>query len=540
MDRPFPISFVKAATDYLVKWQAIIALQLKKVIEKTVAFLKFLAAKLKLISIAATLFVKAKAGNFKTSATSSLQLVTPVAKKPVVLSRWLLTSYWFYVSVVLTVILMNTAVSIAIDRSLANIYPPIKNEKLFGLIVEKHEDPRVASQRKMLMGAFWATTCGWNAFVLLACLPGAVRKAQRKARKKEAMADELASVKPSESVILYNKALKLAVDASQESILKDKIDALDNSIKSGNYGQPQSTLPLTASSGGTGTLVLSGNERVNPSEDGNGVGVDGRYQIQTKLGNGAMGVVFLAKDQLLLRDVALKKLTADFNQTTDVVTRFQQEARALARLSHPNIVQIYDFVEEGEQYWIAMEFVAGQDLESRIGQAGKLSLDESLRIGTLVAEAMDYAHNRGVVHRDFKPSNVLITTDGIPKVMDFGLAKLTQSSVATMEGSLLGSPAFMSPEQAKGQTVDERSDIYALGVSLYQMLTGQLPFEGDLKSVLTQKITDCDPSMTPLKTVGHPDLENLVVQMMASEPGERPATMNAVNQALGNISCINN
>ncbi|MBC2742305.1 MAG: serine/threonine protein kinase [Desulfosarcina sp.] len=218
------------------------------------------------------------------------------------------------------------------------------------------------------------------------------------------------------------------------------------------------------------------------------------------------------------------------------VIELKEEARALARLSHPNIVQIYDFVQEENQYWIAMEYVEGKDLDSHINENGKYVIAESLRMCILIAEAMDYAHNRGVVHRDFKPSNVLVTNAGDVKVMDFGLAKLTHSSIATMEGSLIGSPAFMSPEQAMGKAVDERSDIYALGVTLYQLLTGKLPFKGDLKSVITQKIAGHQPSLKLLENQMPADLIRIVSNMMANNPDERPVTMNDVGQTLRKIS----
>lgn len=476
----------------------------------------------------------------KTSLTaktaSASQLIPAVARKPSVIRRWLLGSYWFYLSVIIVLILMKTAVPSGVDTALAKIYPKIETKRVFGLIVQKKDDPRIVWQRKIILGLFWAGAVGLNGYVLLLCLPGTVRKAGFKARQKEAMADKMVTLKPSESILLYNKALKLAVDQAHESVLVSKIDTLDNVMKTGHTELGPSTPATSRKSQGTGTVVLPRQDRSGPSDKEGAIGPDGRYRIERKLGQGAMGVVHLAKDQLLFRNVALKKLTHGLNQDQHVVNRFQQEARALAQLSHPNIVQIYDFVQEENQYWIAMEYVEGKDLAGLIEESGKYPLNDSLRICILVAEAMDYAHHRGVVHRDFKPSNVLITTGGEPKVMDFGLAKLSQSSMATVEGSLLGSPAFMSPEQARGETADTRSDIYALGVTLYQLVTGRLPFEGEMKSVLTQKIAGHQPCLELLENQLPADLAQIIKKMMAADPDNRPATMKAVAQALQSIS----
>lgn len=480
-------------------------------------------------------FLKLKRDNLKASTASASHLIPAVVRKPAVIFRWIFTSAWFYISVTIATVLMTTAVPSAVDTTLAKMYPQIETKKLFGLIVKKSDDPRIIRQRQIILGIFWAAACGLNAYVLLLCLPGAVRKAGIKARQNEAKADKMVKVKPSESILLYDKALKLTVDLDHESLLTSKIDTLDNVMKTGHMEPASPPPPTKPASKGTGTIVLPKENLSDDSKQGGTIGPDGRYRIEIELGHGAMGTVFLARDQLLFRDVALKKLTSGLNQNQNVVTRFQQEARALAQLSHPNIVQIYDFVQEQDQYWIAMEYVEGKDLSSLIEGGGTYPVNDSLRICILVAEAMDYAHHRGVVHRDFKPSNVLITNDGEPKVMDFGLAKLSLSSIATVEGSLLGSPAFMSPEQARGETADARSDIYAMGVTLYQLFTGRLPFEGDLKSIVTQKITGRQPSMELLANQVPADLVHIIKKMMAADPDDRPATMKTVGQALKRI-----
>ena len=507
--------------------------------ERFNSYISYSALNVKKTVRSAILFFDNKKSRLKSTTSLSIELVPSVIRKPSVLWRWLFTSYRFYFSVIILVILMNTVVASAIDKTLSEIYPPIRTEKLFGLMVQEQNDPRIEWQRKLITGVSWTAIFGFNAYVLLLCLPKIVRKATCKAKEKEDKADRLITDKPSESILLYNKALKLAVDQSHESILKSKIDTLDNGFKSGKIGGSSSILPSTTSeNNGTGTLVLSKSQLCNNPEQTKVVGPDGRYRIERKLGQGAMGTVFLGKDQLLFRDVALKKLSADGNSDQNLVTRFQQEARALARLSHPNIVQIYDFVREEDRYWIAMEYVEGKDLDTLISQNGKYEEAEAIGLCINIAEAMDYAHNRGVVHRDFKPSNVIVNLSGEPKVMDFGLAKLTQSNTATMEGSLIGSPAFMSPEQAMGKPADERSDIYALGVTLYQLLTGKLPFEGDLKSILTQKIAGHKPQLKLLEGQVQTGLAITLNNMLDVDPDKRPATMNDVNKAIKKIHTV--
>lgn len=508
---------------------------MKKYTDKLIGSLTPLTTRLRKYRISAYLLLKDKTGDIRSSTTSSVELVPLVLRKPSVLWRWLFLSYRFYLILIVTFILMNTVVDAAIDKGLTTLYPPVKTKKLFGLMVEEKNDPRIAWQRKFIRGVLWTGGCGLSVYVLLLSLPGIVRKTTRKAGDDEAMADSIITEKPSESILLYNKALKLVVDQSQESILKSKIDSMDNALRSVNIEGTSSISPTGSASNAGGTMVLAKDDLPDDLKSEDIIGADGRYRIEKKIGQGAMGVVFLGKDQLLFRDVALKKLGACQSQNDHLVTRLQQEARALARLSHPNIVQIYDFIQEKGQYWIAMEYVEGRDLECLVDENGKYPVHEAVQICRQIAEAMGYAHNRGVVHRDFKPSNVLMTSEGDPKVMDFGLAKLTHSSVATMAGSLIGSPAFMSPEQAMGEEADKRSDIYSLGVTLYQLVIGDLPFTGDLKSVITQKISGQRP---PLEALGErlpPDLVKVVGKMMANDPDERPATMDEVCLALKDI-----
>jgi Tol biopolymer transport system component len=216
----------------------------------------------------------------------------------------------------------------------------------------------------------------------------------------------------------------------------------------------------------------------------------GAYEVRSTLGEGAMGQVFLAHDTRLQRDVALKVLPEHFAADPDRLARFQREAQLLASLNHPNIAHIYGLEQTGESVCIVMELIAGETLGERI-QRGPVPLDESIEIGKQIAEALEAAHERGVVHRDLKPANIKVTPEGKVKVLDFGLAKAlagenntvdvsnAPTMLGSMAGAIIGTPGYMAPEQARGRQVDKRADIWAFGCVLYEMLTGVRAFDGE-------------------------------------------------------------
>jgi len=227
----------------------------------------------------------------------------------------------------------------------------------------------------------------------------------------------------------------------------------------------------------------------------------GPYEIRFALGAGGMGEVYCARDTTLNRDVAIKVLLPLVASDPDRLARLGREAQILAALNHPNIAAIYG-LEEGEgARALVMELVEGPTLAERIA-TGAIPIDEALLIAQQIAEALDAAHERGIIHRDLKPANIKITPDGVVKVLDFGLAKaggidspgsdLTQSPTLTVahtrEGLLLGTPAYMSPEQTRGKTVDKRTDIWAFGCVLYEMLTARRPFTGEMPSDMVAAI----------------------------------------------------
>ncbi|MGD8477052.1 MAG: serine/threonine-protein kinase, partial [Burkholderiales bacterium] len=209
----------------------------------------------------------------------------------------------------------------------------------------------------------------------------------------------------------------------------------------------------------------------------------GRYRILDELGRGAMGIVYKAEDPVLDRPLAVKTIfiPVDEEDRKEYEARFNQEARAAGRLSHPGIVTIYDVGREGEMVYMAMEMLEGVDLGTRAGEQ-RFSVPETLDIAAQVADALAFAHDRGVVHRDIKPPNIMIIDKDRVKLMDFGIARVRQSELKTQTGVMLGTPRYMSPEQVSGRPTDHRSDIFSLGTVLYEMLTGSKLYAG------------CDPS----------------------------------------------
>src|SRR5919202_2971269 len=208
--------------------------------------------------------------------------------------------------------------------------------------------------------------------------------------------------------------------------------------------------------------------------------IDGRYVLAESLGSGGMAEVYLAHDEVLDRDVALKVLRSQYVSDEEFAERFRREARSAASLSHPNIVQVYDRgeTEDGTCY-IAMEYVPGGTLKKRIEEKGPFDPRKAAAVAAQIADALGAAHERGVIHRDIKPQNVLVSASGDLKVTDFGIARAASAVTSSASGAIFGTAGYISPEQALGEPVGPRSDLYSLGVILYEMLTGELPFTAD-------------------------------------------------------------
>jgi len=251
----------------------------------------------------------------------------------------------------------------------------------------------------------------------------------------------------------------------------------------------------------------------------------GRYEIIDTLGKGAMGVVYLARDPIIDRQLAVKTLRVDLDTelADEFRERFLREARAAGRLNHPGIVTIHDVGEDARTgvVYIAMEYIKGTDLKRLLASGHRFRPSEAARIVAAVADGLDYAHATGVVHRDIKPANIILTADGTPKIMDFGVARL-ESSNLTVEGQFIGTPNYMSPEQVTGRMVDRRSDIFSLGVVLFELLTGQRPFSGETMHEVTLRIVQ-DPAPIPSSVNAElpPTFNPIVLKCLEKNPESR-------------------
>src|SRR4051812_49136798 len=252
-----------------------------------------------------------------------------------------------------------------------------------------------------------------------------------------------------------------------------------------------------------------------------------RYELEELVGTGGMSSVFRAHDRLLDRKVALKILHEQYTADEDYVERFRREARSVAALSHPNIVTVIDRGEHEERQFIVFEYVDGENLKRLIQRRGPAPVSTALELAMQIARGLSFAHQQGLVHRDVKPQNILLNGDGQAKVTDFGIARsLDVQHGMTQTGTVLGTSDYIAPEQAQGQRVDEHSDVYSLGVVLYEMLTTEVPFPGEnFVAVAMRHINEEPPSIRDKRPDVSPRLEAAVQRAMAKRPADRFQTM---------------
>jgi serine/threonine-protein kinase len=248
----------------------------------------------------------------------------------------------------------------------------------------------------------------------------------------------------------------------------------------------------------------------------------GRYRLLELLGQGGMATIYRARDAQLERDVAVKVLRPEYGRDPDFFARFRQEAQSAASLNHPGVVAVYDYGTDAVGPFIVMELVDGEDLASILRRSGALPSRQAARLSAQAARAIAAAHERGFVHRDIKPGNILVTREGQVKVADFGIARALAEAALTLPGTTLGSVHYFSPEQARGETTTPASDIYSLGIVLYELLTGRRPWEGDSAAVVaTARLTGPVPSPSTVRAGVPPVLETITRKAMATDPAER-------------------
>src|SRR3954451_1867070 len=259
-----------------------------------------------------------------------------------------------------------------------------------------------------------------------------------------------------------------------------------------------------------------------PSSSMIGTVLSGRYRLEAKLGSGGMSTVYLAKDDTLDRPVAVKVMHREMSEQPDQIERFRQEARAVAKISHPNVVSVIDAGEDHGYPYIVFEYVEGETLKQRINRIGALDAQEALAYAIEVARGLTVAHARHMVHRDIKPQNVLIDAEGRAKLTDFGISRQLEQDGMTATGRVLGTTDYVAPEQAMGRAVDPRSDIYSLGVVLYEMLVGQVPFHADSQVGVAMKHVNEDlPDVQRRRPEVSAAVALVVERAAAKDPAER-------------------
>jgi hypothetical protein len=391
------------------------------------------------------------------------------------------------------------------------VLPQHAAPSLFGLRLGAPRDP-YQDVRPWLEPLLWTAGVGLIGVRARRRLRPALARADAESERLAAEAERAASSgEVVRSAILLQQAVDLAVDPQRRQTLESEL----LTRRSGGAAAPASTRPLPADG-----RVIDG----------------GRIRLVRRLGEGSMGVVYLGDDTLLGRKLAVKALSTA--ATTDPAgrDRFLREAQALAQLSSPHVVQVYDLVEDGGRTYLCMELCEGEDLAATLRRRRRLEPREVARLGAQIAAALQAAHQKGIVHRDLKPANVLWADGETLKVADFGLAKLRDSSL-TREGTVMGTPYYMAPEQVLGRVVDERADLYALGCVLFELATGRPPYLGGFAEVIAQHTAPGEPPDPRAHAPSlSPALATLITRLLAKDAAARPASAREVGTSLAELA----
>lgn len=425
-----------------------------------------------------------------------------LVRKPALMRLWFLTARNAQISLAVVVLLLTFVAPPSIGTLTDYLYPDTITKQRVLVVFERNRINanllRSVRYRQILVGS-WVIGFGFVLAMLINHIPVTITLGKERARSMMAEAAKISRKDPDYSERLQRSATALLIGEQEEQRA-----AVPGGRQSGKQAEKTKLISLTKP-----------NEKLF-------IGPDRRYRLERVIGSGGAGVVHEGYDTVLERPVALKQLFANLVQDAEHMERFRQEALALAGLSHPHIVPIYDLMEDSGRFWIVMEILSGGSLGERIDKSKAMGITDSVEIACCIAEGLGFAHSEGMVHRDVKPMNVLFSANGTPKLTDFGTAKLTKSGVQTREGLILGSPAYMSPEQSAGETVDKRSDIYSLGISLYQMLTGKVPFSGkSTGQILAQHITQAPQPPSELNKKIPERLQEVILAMLNKKPADR-------------------
>jgi len=444
-----------------------------------------------------------------------------VMRKPGLVKLWLLTVSAKRVYLLAGVLLLFFAVS-PVSQGIVDLWYP-QQEKTFKNTLSRMFNPKVekAAQElretryQQLVFIFWSLGLSAIIILLILDLPGAVRKGEKQAQKLLQQSHSIMSTNPELANTLANTAYKLMLKPAPSSDAQAAVSKPASSSSSTDIAK---------------TVAMAKPEKVVRY-----IGENNRYRIDKPIASGGAGIVYLAFDTVLERQVALKELFEELAHDKEHAERFKVEAKALAALNHPNILPIYDFLQDSGHFWLVMELLTGGSLKDKINLPGELGITENINISRGIASGLGYAHKKGFIHRDIKPENILFAEDESYRITDFGIAKHGASSVKTQHGIIMGSPGYMSPEQAAGEEIDSRSDIYSLGITLYQMLTGCLPFEGDTASVMAQHITQAPPRPSELDPDITDEVEAIVLKMLEKKPQNRFQSTDELIKALDGL-----